>query len=37
LGKECLAKFEAIQHYWAEKVKDWLHSLPENEDASDES
>jgi tetratricopeptide (TPR) repeat protein len=37
LGKECLAKFEAIQHYWAAKVKDWLHSLPENEDASDES
>ena len=28
LGEECLAGFEAIEHYWAEKVRDWLHSLP---------
>jgi tetratricopeptide (TPR) repeat protein len=28
LGQKCLAGFEAIEHYWAEKVKDWLYSLP---------
>jgi len=28
LGKQCLAAFEAIEHYWVEKVRDWLHSLP---------
>ncbi len=27
LGEECLAGFEAIEHHWAEKVRDWLHSL----------
>ncbi len=29
LGEECLAGFEAIEHYWAEKVRDWLNSLPD--------
>ncbi len=28
LGQECLTGFEAIGHYWAAKVKDWLYSLP---------
>ncbi|HEX3642783.1 MAG TPA: tetratricopeptide repeat protein, partial [Ktedonobacteraceae bacterium] len=32
LGEECLAGFEAIEHYWAEKVRDWLHSLPTKDD-----
>jgi hypothetical protein len=37
LGEESLAGFEAIEHYWAEKARDLLHSLPEKEDASDET
>jgi tetratricopeptide (TPR) repeat protein/DNA-binding XRE family transcriptional regulator len=37
LGKQCLARFEAIEHYWAEQVKNWLHSLPEKERTIDES
>ena len=32
LGEESLAGFEAIEHYWAEKVRDWLHSLPTKDD-----
>lgn len=34
LGQECLTGFEAIEHYWAEKVKDWLYSLPGFDESS---
>jgi hypothetical protein len=37
LGQEGLTGFETIEHHWAEKVKDWLHSLPSKEDILDES
>jgi tetratricopeptide (TPR) repeat protein/transcriptional regulator with XRE-family HTH domain len=37
LAEDSLARFEAIEHYWAGKARDLLHSLPEKKDASDET
>jgi tetratricopeptide (TPR) repeat protein len=37
LGKQCLATFEALEHYWVEKVRDWLHSLPTHNGVLDET
>ncbi len=37
LGEKSLAGFEAIKHYWADKARDLLHSLPAKKDESDET